>query len=430
MSADAWIQSLILSQSGEHALTWSLMSIPFILLPIRLYLRYIHHHRLLSDDYLLFAAFLLMTTLGAIHTYQYPILFQAHYYFMNTDKIKTSFPPEFLRNEIQSLSKSQFAKTFIIWTLQWCCKLSLLLFLRRLLKEVNNTPAFILFMNWWRWWWWGVMAICTTVWLVGVLINCFTCFPPKRRWEGNSCNISTTNNGLIAATILDITSDVGIILLFSNLFFLYRLKIKFPLCQKLIIVGVFGLSIVILIFLAIFRVILLYKSRETNSSIWLNGIAAAQFEQVFGTTAVVIAILPGLELLSTKQKSTQDVEGLQNTNGDSIHKSKTKGETVDDNGNTTLFSTLTTWTPEEGEQQQQQEEDNTVCLRKFMKRESNHNVVAPFPEPEEYTPANDINNNGGQNIYAPSTNVPPIQVKLRQVIPDIGGETSPVIRKR
>ncbi|KAF3169154.1 hypothetical protein TWF225_011398 [Orbilia oligospora] len=430
MSADAWIQSLVLSQSGEHALTWSLMSIPFILFPIRLYIRYTHHHhhhhhhRLLSDDYLLFAAFLLMISLGAIHTYQYPILFQAHHYFTNPDKIKTSFPPESLMKEIQSLSKSQFAKIFIIWTLQWCCKLSLLMFLRRLLKEVNNTLVLILYMNWW---WWGVVAMCTTVWVVGVLINCFTCFPPKRRWEGNSCNIPTTNNGLIAATILDITSDIGIILLFSNLFFSYRLKIKFRLCQKLIIAGVFGVSIIILIFLAIFRIILLYKSRETNSSIWLNGIAAAQFEQVFGTTAVVIAILPGLELFSMKQKSTQDMEGLQNTNGDSIHKSKPKGKAVDENGNTTV--SLTTWAPEEGEHQQQ-EEDNTVCLGKFMRCESNHNIVAPFPEPEEYTPANDINNNGGQNIYAPSTNVPPIQVKLRQVIPDIGGETSPVIRKR
>ncbi|KAF3216125.1 hypothetical protein TWF679_003341 [Orbilia oligospora] len=429
MSADTWIQSLILSQSGEHALTWSLMSIPFILLPIRLYIRYIHHHhhRLLSDDYLLFAAFLLMISLGAIHTYQYPILFQAHHYFMKTDKIKTSFPPEFLIDEIQSLLKSQFAKIFIIWTLQWYCKLSLLMFLRRLLKEVNNTPAFISFMNWWRWWWWGVMAICTTVWLVNVLINCFTCFPPKRRWEGNSCNISTTNNGLIAATILDISPDVGIILLFSNLFFLYRLKIKFRLCRKLIMVGVFGLSIIILIFLEIFRILLLYKSRETDSSIWLNGIAAAQFEQVFGTTAVVIAILPGFESFSTDQKPTRDAEGVQNINSDTIQKSKTKGGTIDENGNTTIFSA--TWTPEEGEHQQQ-EEDNTVCLGKFMRRESNHNVVAPFPEPEEYNPSNDINNNGGQIIYAPSTNVPPIQVKLRQVIPDIGGETSPVIRKR
>ncbi|KAK6521537.1 hypothetical protein TWF506_001748 [Arthrobotrys conoides] len=435
MSADAWIESLILSESGEHALTWSLISIPLLLLPIRLYLRYTHHHRLLADDYLLLPAVLLMLSLGALHTYQYPILFLAHNHFLT----KTPLPPQFLNHEIPSLLKSQFAKTFVVWTLQWFCKLSLLMFLRRLLRV---WPVYLR-------WWWVVVGMCTVSWVVVILINCFTCFPPRRKWEGNSCNtphdILSNNNGLIAATILDITSDIAIILLPSNLLF----SLKINLRHKIIVAGIFSLS-TLLIFLAVFRIILLYKSRETTN-IWLNGIVAAQFGQVFGTMAVLIAVLPALRLAFTR-RGKGDVEGVR---GDHLDNDRRKGKDVGYSGDTTLFST--TWVPEEGDGEQLSQhnkgpgntevtiDNNQVTqgegpynvirrlssltsLGRFMRRESNHKIVAPFPEPDEYIPErNGIN--AGQSIED-GMHVPPIQVKLRQVIPDIGGETSPVIRKR
>ncbi|KAK6534678.1 hypothetical protein TWF281_005985 [Arthrobotrys megalospora] len=429
MSADAWIESLILSESGEHALTWGLMSITFLLLPIRFYLRYNRYHRLLSDDYLLFIAFLLMISLGAIHTYQYPILFRAHHYFI----AKTPLPPNFLAHEIPSLLKTQFAKTFLVWTLQWFCKLSFLMFLRRLLIV---WPAYMR-------WWWAVVVMCTTAWLSVIFINCFTCFPPKRKWEGNSCNnphdIAANNNGLIAATILDITSDIAIILLPYRLLLCLKIQTR----HKLILFGVFSLGI-FLIFLAVFRIILLYKARETQS-LWLNGIVAAQFGQIFGTMAVIITILPALRLFFTDEQRkvfTQDVEKR-------MQKGKDVG--VGGSGDTTLFST--TWSPDDDDEQTQQSgkvattENNPTAtgeeprgirrlssltgLGKFIRRESNHKIVAPFPEPDVYM----FENPGGQSTrrssaHAPSIDVPPLQVKLHQVIPDIGGETSPVIRKR
>ncbi|RVD88151.1 uncharacterized protein DFL_002346 [Arthrobotrys flagrans] len=433
MSADTWIESLILSESGEHALTWGLMSITFILLPTRLYLRYTRYHRLLSDDHLLFPAFVLMISLGAIHTYQYPILFLAHHYFTT----ETPFPPDFLANEIPSLRKTQFAKTFLVWTLLWFCKLSLLMFLRRLLRV---WPAYMR-------WWWVVMGMCTAAWGAVVLINCFTCFPPKRKWEGNSCDNphdnSANNNGLIAASVLDITSDIAIILLPYRLLLCLKIRLR----HKLIISCVFSLSI-FLIFLAVFRIILLYKGRETHSA-WLNGIASAQFGQIFGTTSVILAILPALRLFFTEEQRrgwTQDVERMQ--------EDKKKGKGVGESGDATVFST--TWVPEEGEQISQGDKvtgdsettidnDRTTTgegsnvvrrlssltnLGRFMRCESNHKIVAPFPEPDVYV----LENNGGQggrnSAHALSMGVPPLQVKLHQVIPDIGGETSPVIRKR
>ncbi|KAK6350740.1 hypothetical protein TWF718_003927 [Orbilia javanica] len=419
MSADDWIESLILSQSGEHALTWGLMSIPFILLPIRLYLRYTRHRRLLSDDYLLLPAFLLMLTLGILHTYQYPILFRAHSYFLTNQP----FPPEFLTHEIPSLLKSQFAKTFLVWTLQWVCKLSILMFLRRVLRV---WPGYMK-------WWWVVVVVCTVAWVAVMLINCFTCFPPRRKWEGNSCNtprdITANNNGLIAATILDITSDLLILLLPHRL--LLTLK-KIQLRNKLIISAIFSLSI-FLIFLAVFRIILLYKSRETRS-IWLNGIVAAQFGQVFGTMAVVVAILPALRLAFTKKEGVgfgDDVEGVEGRKG--------KGKGAGESGDTTLFST--TWAPEEGgntpslsPQGNKVTSNSQVTINhnnnQIPTGESNHNHIAPFPEPDMYISETNGGHSARNSPQNPLMSVPPLQVKLHQVIPDIGGETSPVIRKR
>ncbi|KAF3925829.1 hypothetical protein ABW20_dc0102866 [Dactylellina cionopaga] len=244
-----------------------------------------------------------------------------------------------------------------------------------------------------------------------------------------SCNnpydIAANNNGLIAATILDITSDIGIIILPYRLLMCLRIKTR----HKVIIFGIFNIGI-FLVFLGIFRIVLLYKARTTHS-IWLNGIVAAQFGQIFGTVAVITAILPALRLFFTEEQRkvfTQDVEKIQ--------KAKAAGAAA--SGDTTLFST--TWSPEEGEQMAESKkaaegvqtigiensqpttgEGSNIStlrgLRNLIRRDSNMKTTTPPPE------------HPGVHIHA-HPEVPPIQVKLQQVIPDIGGETSPAIRRR
>ncbi|EPS41202.1 hypothetical protein H072_4913 [Dactylellina haptotyla CBS 200.50] len=207
---------------------------------------------------------------------------------------------------------------------------------------------------------------------------------------------------------------------------------------------------IFLVFLAIFRIVLLYKARETHS-IWLNGIVAAQFGQIFGNMAVIIAILPALRLFFTEEQRkgfTMDVEKMQ----------KAKAAGAGASGDTTLFST--TWSPEDGEQLptpgiEKNTRDVQIAagvanppssttggpnvirklgslggLRHLIRRGSGLQMTTPSPNPD--TPG-DLSRAQSMQIAItprPQTEVPPLQVKLHQVIPDIGGETSPVIRTK
>ncbi|KAF3935298.1 hypothetical protein ABW19_dt0205840 [Dactylella cylindrospora] len=257
---------------------------------------------------------------------------------------------------------------------------------------------------------------------------------------------------------MDIASDIAIIILPYRLL----LSLKLSLRHRFVVLAVFGIGI-FLVFLGVWRIVLLFISKKT-SSIWLNGIVAAQFGQIFGTSAVIAAILPALRLFFTREQRkdfTQDMERRRKGREEKIITD------VGSSGDTTLFST--TYQPDEegaisgrpanekivkevsdaqaGERRSANPPSATSSqsnivrrlsslkgLKSFVRRESTaqkpstNDTPSLPPEVSGTTPAHSRSHTPRSSMQ--TAGMYPLQVKLHQVIPDIGGETSPTIRRK
>jgi hypothetical protein len=113
----------------------------------------------------------------------------------------------------------------------------------------------------------------------------------------NPHDIAVNNNGFLASTVLDFISDMTVIILPYPL---YKSLRNVRLRHKIIVFGVFSLSI-FMVFLGIFRAVLFVYVNKIHS-LWLLGLMAIQWGQLFATVSVLIAILPALRLFFTEEQ--------------------------------------------------------------------------------------------------------------------------------
>ncbi|KAK6506976.1 hypothetical protein TWF481_005433 [Arthrobotrys musiformis] len=303
--SDAWVQSLILSKTGEHILTYTLLLPPSLLLPLRLRQNF---------SIPLIASFILLLTISGVHTYHH------------------SSPTP----------KTQLTAEILILTAGWCNKLSLLLLLPSYKKR------------------YALLGICTAVWIAGVLGTCLSCFPVSRR--GDDVNVQT------AGVVMDVATYAIIPPFLANAG--YKNTAGWRRCIPIFII----LFTILLLSLGILRIIILQTDTRVKST------ATAQFDQIFIATAMVFTILPGLLTPPRGKVDAAQKESGDMNSGDTLPPPQLENEVL--NPDTRVLNTST----------------------------QSDGYQPTFPEP----------------TYP----IPPLQVKLQQVIPDIGGETSPVIRIR
>ena len=115
----------------------------------RLYVRLKSFRRLYSDDYLVFAAWLMLLAFAIIWQIEAPTLYLQY----NVQSGLAPFTPGFINRDTELL-RSIAPVSILFYSCLWAVKISLLLFFRRLGSNVKGQ----------RIWWWSIFVVTLLAW--------------------------------------------------------------------------------------------------------------------------------------------------------------------------------------------------------------------------------------------------------------------------
>lgn len=153
---------------------WTLWTLAFVIVVLRLAVRYRTTSRLYWDDAFAVSGIIWLTTMVIMNH------FARDGIYLQIDLAATGRPsnPKFTSKQLISdamigQKKMQFAFMMAFWNSLWSAKASLMMFYRRLFNGVDG------YMRWW----WAVTAMCILMWLISILTDFMVCLPLRRRFS-------------------------------------------------------------------------------------------------------------------------------------------------------------------------------------------------------------------------------------------------------
>lgn len=236
---------------------------------LRLGVRLFHIKKLHADDFLAIAGVCCLIILACLNQYQSPVI----YALISASKGEVLPPPYDtqlgLGLGLVYQAKLQFAFMIVFWTSLWCIKFSFLLFYHNLFVGIQG------YMRWW----WGVVIFSIMTYVASLLTLFLSCLPFRQRFSierelsfflynclafadvvVETCPIPNAIAALIAATTIDISSDILVMVLPIRL--LWGLRVSNT--QKAGLGAIFSLGLVIVIF-AIIRVVEVVEAINNSS---------------------------------------------------------------------------------------------------------------------------------------------------------------------
>lgn len=216
---------------------FTVLAISIITILARVALRLQRTHSLAFDDYFLIVA--LITLVGACAVQQH--YRDITYMILNTSS-GNEIPPASIAKDSVTETQILTATSVLLWTSIFCVKFSFLFFFRKLISRLRALQIY----------WWVVFAVVLAGALTSIPMSFFEC-----AYFGDDLLAHCPVDSLIAreriyldVTItLDILTDVLIISLPIALLW----NVKIDLQKKLTLIGIFGLSIVMIV-IALIRV--------------------------------------------------------------------------------------------------------------------------------------------------------------------------------
>lgn len=235
-------------------------ALAFIVVVLRLVVRYRTTSRLYWDDFFAILGMLWLTVMVIMNNLSRDGI------YVQMDMATLGYPsnPKFLvqdkmtarmliSNEILGQKKMQFAFMVAFWNCLWSAKASLLMFYRRLFAGVDG------YMRWW----WVVVASCIVTWMISLLTDFMVCLPLRRRFSMDSADICSTRpaiNAIYVATALDVATDIMVAVLPISLLIGLRMNLQ----KKIAIGAIFALGVVVIFFSA-FRMVKVLDSIKVGN---------------------------------------------------------------------------------------------------------------------------------------------------------------------
>ncbi|KAI1287577.1 hypothetical protein F5Y03DRAFT_405492 [Xylaria venustula] len=244
------------NQTTFLAVTWTAVWVSFSLLVFRIATRIRSFKALLVDDYLVIAAWLMLLTSSILWQIKSYIL----YWMYETQSGKVPPTVDF------EIAYSGFLPLVVAWntlfySCLWAVKFSFLFFFRRL--STNVTVGHV---------WWWVVFIVTSAGLVACIADIdYGCTVKSLEYEMEKCVLVPQVHFDDRTFYANMAADIATDLLIISIPFGVLWNVRIPLKKKIFLLGVFSLTVIIII-TSIIRVVLVMgvgAATRVSSIDWL-----------------------------------------------------------------------------------------------------------------------------------------------------------------
>ncbi|KAK8040134.1 hypothetical protein PG993_008545 [Apiospora rasikravindrae] len=212
--------------------TWVVTGISALFLIGRLTVRIVSASKLLLDDYLVIAAWLMLLTSAILWAVKGGVL----YWMYDVQYGRRPSTPEFVPAYGTSMPLVFIWSTLFSACL-WAVKFSFLVFFRRLGFKVNRK----------HFWWWFVFAVTACGGIVAIVDLDFSCTLTDIEYIMAECtkkkHVRFQDAGIYTNLAIDLVTD----LLILSIPFRMLWNVRIPLRKKVALLGVFSLTIVIMV---------------------------------------------------------------------------------------------------------------------------------------------------------------------------------------
>ncbi|CAL8574177.1 hypothetical protein XPA_000145 [Xanthoria parietina] len=272
------------SQDAFITVLWAGVAIAFLSFLIRVIVRLKVFHKLFADDPLvLFSCILLLT--NAI-TWQ--VLKEDLYLNIAVSSGQLYPPPADFPQRTERYLRASVAIILFFYTGLWAIKLSFLVFFKKLGENVRHQTLI----------WWGVLAVTCASYFVCLGMTYYKCLASSFKYIQPHCVLPATvafqRNTLLVNMILDVVTDVLIIIVPVNLLW----KVKISLRQKVALGGIFSITVIIILF-AIIRDVMVSSLSQLLDQTWLY-----LWSSVEQTVSIMVACLASSRALFTRSQGT------------------------------------------------------------------------------------------------------------------------------
>ncbi|KAF2473677.1 uncharacterized protein BDR25DRAFT_386509 [Lindgomyces ingoldianus] len=268
--------------------SYAMIALTSIFAIARIAIRVTRPKALVTEDYLVFIAYILFIAMSILYIVVAPTLFRM------SEIVSGEATPDvtMIKDDI-FIIKVFFANAMIFWIVLWTVKFSLLALSRRLMMGLNSVYMRL---------WWGVFGFCVAT-LIGCIASSFTSCHSMHAWfTPGECiserDVRAQFASLYYAFAVDVISDLMIMFLPIRLIW----NLQMPRAQKLSVVALFCTGFVC-IFFAIIRIVQIGVKADnstTPSTSWL-----AFWAIIECSIAVIIGCCPAFAALYRTTRNTQ-----------------------------------------------------------------------------------------------------------------------------
>ncbi|KAF2229372.1 hypothetical protein EV356DRAFT_580858 [Viridothelium virens] len=280
-------------------LAWGGTAISLGFVIFRAFVRVVTFRRLFADDFLVFAAWLMLLASTIIWQTQYPAMYTQY----ELSKATIEPTPQVLAAE-KTLLRAEVAVFWLFYSCLWSVKLSFLLFFRRLGENVRRIGV----------WWWCVLGFTVVTWITCVGDIPYWCLLGSVEYTFTQCptlhQVSYQWTTLHYNCAVDILSDASIISIAVVLLWNVRISMR----KKLALLGIFSLTIIDII-ISIVRVTEIISKR---TQVDLAGLQ--MWGEIEMTVAVIVACLGSFRQLFVR--SSQSGYLKQSERSSTMHRYK------------------------------------------------------------------------------------------------------------
>ncbi|KAI9808507.1 MAG: hypothetical protein M1827_007212 [Pycnora praestabilis] len=232
---------------------WGGLALSLFFFIFRIYVRLQSFRTVYADDLLVLAAWLMYLASAIIWQWDLgPLYAQLTSYTGQGPP-----PPEFLATLVRFLH-TEVSLIFLFYTSLWLVKLSVLIFFRRLGQGTRGFKK----------WWWCVLGFTVISWGVVIGVIDYGCLLGSVKHITGECAAGAETFQywtLRISCIFDVLTDVTII----TLPYLMLRKARISWTQKLALMGIFSLTVIVMIF-AIVRVAIVTSTSAQGNISWLD----------------------------------------------------------------------------------------------------------------------------------------------------------------
>ncbi|CAH0038138.1 unnamed protein product [Clonostachys solani] len=278
------------SQTTFMAITWTATWFSFLMLVMRVAIRLRTLRKLLADDYLVIAAWLMLLTSASL--WQDRIGAMYWMYDIQTGER----PPSLDFIDVYG----RFLPLVVAWNILfysclWAVKFSFMLFFRRLGDGVLSKV-----------WWWAVMVLTAIGWVACIADIDWGCSLSEITFIMQHCilksQVQFDDRTFYANMAVDVVTD----LLILTIPFRILWNVRIPFKKKALLLGVFSLTIIIMV-VAIIRVALV---KGISSEVRVSSIDWLYFwSNIEAGIAIVVACLASFRQLFVYNKESQEGSG-------------------------------------------------------------------------------------------------------------------------